>query len=549
METTGRERMDYDLLIVGAGPAGLAAAIRARQLDPDISICVLEKGSEPGAHILSGAVLDPRALTELIPDWEARGAPMGVPVTRDEFWLLGPAGGLRMPHALMPPFLSNRGMRVASLGNLVRWLAERAEEMGVEIYPGFAASRPIHDESGRLRGVVAGEMGLDREGRRKPEYEPGVELHGRYVIVAEGARGSLAKEIIARHRLDEGRPPQKYGLGIKELWELEPGRHRPGFVMHSMGWPLGLRTGGGGFVYHLEDGIAAVGFVTHLDYDNPWLSPYEEFQRFKHHPVVAEMLEGGRRIAYGARALTEGGWQSVPRLAFPGGVLTGASAGFMNLPRIKGSHTAMKSGMLAAESAVAALKRGRGGDVLEEYGAAVRDSWIAEELDKVKNVKPLLSRYGLFGGLVLGGLDMWAAHLLGIHPFGEMRHAKADHETLREAARARRISYPKPDGVLSFDRLTSVSFANVFHEEDQPVHLKLADPAVPLEKNLPKYAEPAQRYCPAAVYEIVEEDGREVFRINAANCVHCKTCDIKDPARNITWTPPQGGEGPNYSGM
>ncbi len=549
MEMTGRERMEYDLLIVGAGPAGLAAAIRARQLDPDISVCVLEKGSEPGAHILSGAVLDPRALAELIPDWEERGAPMGVPVTRDEFWLLGPAGGMRIPHALMPPFLSNRGMWTASLGNLVRWLAVQAEELGVEIYPGFAASRPVYGETGQLSGVIAGEMGLDSEGGRKPEYEPGVELHGRYVIVAEGARGSLAKELIARYRLDEGRSPQKYGLGIKELWELRPERHRPGFVMHSMGWPLGLRTGGGGFVYHLEGGTAAVGFVTHLDYDNPWLSPYEEFQRFKHHPVVAEMLEGGRRIAYGARALTEGGWQSVPRLSFPGGVLAGASAGFMNLPRIKGSHTAMKSGMLAAEQAVAALKEGRSGDVLEEFDAAIRGSWIAEELEKVKNVKPLLSRYGLFGGLVLGGLDMWAAHLFGIHPFGELKHAKADHETLRETSGARRISYPKPDGVLSFDRLTSVSFANVFHEENQPVHLKLADPEVPLRDNLPRYAEPAQRYCPAAVYEIVEEGGREVFRINAANCVHCKTCDIKDPAQNITWTPPQGGEGPNYSGM
>ncbi len=545
---TQRERMEYDLLIVGAGPAGLAAAIRARQL-ADVSVCVVEKGSEAGAHILSGAIIDPRALSELLPDWKERGAPLEVPVEREEFWLLGPAGGARLPHALMPPFLSNRGMFAASLGDLVRWLARQAEEAGVEIYPGFAASAPIFDDAGALIGVIAGEMGLNRAGEPKPEYEPGVELCGRYVLLAEGARGSLAQQVIARYGLDAESQPQKYGLGIKELWELAPQHHRPGYVMHSMGWPLGLRTGGGGFVYHLAAGRAAVGFVTHLDYVNPHLSPYEEFQRFKRHPVVAGMLEGGKRIAYGARALTEGGWQSIPRLAFPGGALVGASAGFMNVPRIKGSHTAMKSAMIAAEQAVAAMEQGRAHDRLEGLDAAVRASWIGEELQMVRNVKPLLSRFGLFGGLVLGGLDMWWAHLLGRPLFGQMRHKGPDHAGLKPAAASRPIAYDRPDGRLAFDRLTSLSFANVFHEEDQPVHLKLADPEAPLKRNLPLHGEPARLYCPAGVYEIVEEEGRQVFRINAANCLHCKTCEIKDPAQNITWTPPQGGEGPNYSGM
>ena len=545
---TQRERMEYDLLIIGAGPAGLAAAIRARQL-ADVSVCVVEKGSEPGAHILSGAIIDPRALGELLPDWKERGAPLETPVTEEEFWLLGPAGGARLPHVLMPPFLSNRGMFAASLGDLVRWLAQQAEEAGVEIYPGFSASAPVFDDGGALIGVVAGEMGLNRAGEPRADYEPGVELCGRYVLLAEGARGSLARQAIARYGLDEKSGPQKYGLGIKELWELAPERHRPGYVMHSMGWPLGVRTGGGGFVYHLAGGRAAVGFVTHLDYANPHLSPYEEFQRFKHHPVVAEMLEGARRIAYGARALTEGGWQSIPALAFPGGALVGASAGFMNLPRIKGSHTAMKSAMIAAEQAVAAIGEGRAHDRLEGLDEAVRASWIGEELEKVRNVKPLLSRFGLAGGLVLGGLDMWWAHLLGRPLFGCLGHKGPDHAALKPAAACRPIAYARPDGRLSFDRLTSVSFANVFHEEDQPVHLKLADPQAPLRDNLPRYGEPARLYCPAGVYEIVEEEGREVFRINAANCLHCKTCEIKDPAQNITWTPPQGGEGPNYSGM
>ncbi len=548
-DTVRRERMDYDLVIVGAGPAGLAAAIRAKQLDAQMSVCVLDKGAEVGAHILSGALIDTRALDELIPDWAGRGAPLTTPVRRDSFLLLTRTAAIRVPHALMPPFLSNKGMFAASLGNLCRWLAGQAEELGVEIYPGFAASAPLFDESGALAGVVAGEMGLDKAGKPTAAYEPGVEIHGKYILIAEGARGSLAQALIARFGLDEGREPQKYGLGIKELWEIPAERHHPGEVLHTMGWPLDMKTGGGGFLYHLENNQVAVGFVTHLNYANPWLSPYEEFQRFKHHPRIAAHLSGGRRIAYGARALSEGGLQSLPALAFPGGALIGDAAGFLNVARIKGTHNAMKSAMLAAESASAAIAAGRAQDTLSSYEEALAASWVHADLARVRNVKPLLSRLGMLGGLVLGGLDMWAAHLLGRPLLGTLKHGKPDHACLKPASACPPIAYPKPDGKLSFDRLTNLAFASVAHDENQPCHLHLSDPDIPVRVNLPLYAEPAQRYCPAGVYEIVEEKGEKILRINAANCLHCKTCDIKDPAQNITWNTPQGGEGPTYPNM
>ncbi|MBI3674330.1 MAG: electron transfer flavoprotein-ubiquinone oxidoreductase [Rhizobiales bacterium] len=549
MEQVGREAMDYDVVIVGAGPAGLAAAIRLKQLSPETSVCLLEKGSEVGAHILSGAVIDPIALNKLIPDWKEKGAPLNTPVTDDRFYVLGPRGALRLPNALMPPLMGNHGNYAISLGNLCRWLAKEAEALGVEIYPGFAASEVLCREDGSVRGVVAGVMGIARDGSHKPDYQPGMELTGKYVFIAEGVRGSLAKEIIAKFNLSEGREPQKFGLGMKELWEVRPENHRPGQVTHTMGWPLGTRTGGGSFMYHLEDNLVSVGFVVHLNYTNPWLYPYMEFQRFKHHPLIAEVLQGGRRVAYGARAITEGGLQSVPKLCFPGGALIGCSAGFVNVPRIKGSHNAMKTGMLAAEAAVAALAAGRAGDELSAYEAAYRRSWVYQDLKRVRNVKPMLSKLGLVGGLALGGLDMWLNQLFGVG-LGTWKHGKPDYATLKPAAASKPIDYPKPDGVISFDRLTNVAFSATNHEEDEPPHLRLKNAGVPVAINLPNWAEPAQRYCPAGVYEIVEEEGKGPrFQINHQNCVHCKTCDIKDPSQNIVWTVPQGGEGPNYPNM
>ncbi|MBI2717726.1 MAG: electron transfer flavoprotein-ubiquinone oxidoreductase [Rhizobiales bacterium] len=549
MEQVGREAMDYDVVIVGAGPAGLAAAIRLKQLSPETSVCLLEKGSEVGAHILSGAVIDPIALNELIPDWKEKGAPLNTPVTDDRFYVLGPRGALRLPNALMPPLMGNHGNYAISLGNLCRWLAKEAEALGVEIYPGFAASEVLCREDGSVRGVVAGVMGIARDGSHKPDYQPGMELTGKYVFIAEGVRGSLAKEIIAKFNLSEGHEPQKFGLGMKELWEVRPENHRPGQVTHTMGWPLGTRTGGGSFMYHLEDNLVSVGFVVHLNYTNPWLYPYMEFQRFKHHPLIAEVLQGGRRVAYGARAITEGGLQSVPKLCFPGGALIGCSAGFVNVPRIKGSHNAMKTGMLAAEAAVAALAAGRAGDELSAYEAAYRRSWVYQDLKRVRNVKPMLSKLGLVGGLALGGLDMWLNQLFGVG-LGTWKHGKPDYATLKPAAASKPIDYPKPDGVISFDRLTNVAFSATNHEEDEPPHLRLKNAGVPVAINLPNWAEPAQRYCPAGVYEIVEEEGKGPrFQINHQNCVHCKTCDIKDPSQNIVWTVPQGGEGPNYPNM
>jgi len=539
---------------VGAGPSGLAAAIRLKQVAPDLSVVVVEKGSEVGAHILSGAVIDPVGLDSLLPDWrEDPDRPLTTEVTEDRFYLLGPAGGVRLPNMLMPKLMDNHGNFVGSLGNVCRWLANQAEALGVEIYPGFAAAEVLYGEGGEVVGVATGDMGVNREGEATAAFTRGMELRGKYTFFGEGARGSLTKTLIERFGLAEGRDPQKYGIGLKELWQLDPGKHQPGLVQHSFGWPLDQRTGGGSFLYHLEDGLAVVGFVVHLNYENPTLSPFDEFQRFKTHPMIAPTFEGAKRLSYGARAITEGGWQSVPKLSFPGGVLLGCAAGFVNVPRIKGSHNAILSGMLAAEEAAQAIAEGRANDELTKVEESWRAGAIGKDLHKVRNVKPLWSKFGTIAGVMLGGLDMWTNELFGFSIFGTLHHGKPDHATLKPLSQVTPIVYPKPDGVLSFDKLSSVFISNTNHEENQPIHLRLKDPAAPVRDNLPMFGEPARLYCPAGVYEVVYDDEAAKkdprFVINAQNCVHCKTCDIKDPAENITWTTPEGGGGPNYPNM
>ncbi len=546
-----RESMPYDLVIVGGGPAGLAAAIRAKQAAADagleLSVCILEKGSEIGAHILSGAVVDPRALDELIPNWRDLDSPMTVPVTENHHWILTADSKREFPHWLMPPFMNNKGTYTVSLGNLCRWLAGQAEALGVEIFPGFAAAEVLWNDDGSVKGVATGDMGIARDGSRKPSWTPGLELHAKYTFFAEGVRGHLSKQLIRHFDLAKDSQPQIYGIGIKELWDIDPAKHVPGRVIHSQGWPLD-DANGGGFLYHQANNQVALGFVTWLNYDNPYLSPFDEMQRWKTHPAIREILEGGRRVAYGARAINDGGWQAVPKLTFPGGALIGCSAGFVNVPRIKGSHTAMKSGMMAAEAAVEAILAQREGDELVAYGQAYKKSWVSEELKMVRNVLPSVEKYGNFIGTIMSGVQMWMEYLGYELPW--TMKLKPDYKYMKRKGDAKPIDYPKPDGVISFDKLTSVFLSNTNHEEDQPIHLTLKDPSVPIEVNLPMYDEPAQRYCPAGVYEVVGADtDAPRFQINAQNCVHCKTCDIKDPSQNINWVVPEGGGGPNYPNM
>jgi len=554
IELPPREAMDYDVVIVGAGPAGLAAAIRLKQIDGNLSVVVIEKGSEPGAHILSGAVIDPIGLDRLVPGWRTNEAcPLKTQVSEDHFLVLTETGGFRLPNFINPKLMSNHGNFVGSLGNVVRFLAQEAEGLGVEIYPGFAGAEILYGDKGEVLGVATGDMGIAKDGRHKDGFTRGMELRGKYTLFAEGARGSLTKQLIAKYALDEKCEPQKFGIGFKELWRIPKERHKAGKVQHTFGWPLDSRTGGGSFLYHFDEDLVSIGFVVHLNYEDPTLSPFDEFQRFKSHPSIAAELEGGERISYGARALSEGGWQSVPKLAFPGGALIGCAAGFVNVPRVKGSHNAVLSGILAAEDVAKALAAGRAHDEVTDYDKDWRGSDIGRDLKPVRNVKPLLSKHGLYLGVALGGFDMWTNELFGFSLFGTLGHGKPDCASLKPLSEVTPKVYGKLSAKTVFDKLSSVFVSNTNHEEDQPVHLRLADPTIPVRENLPRYGEPARLYCPAGVYEVIYADEAAKtdprFVINAQNCVHCKTCDIKDPAQNITWTPPEGGGGPNYPNM